>query len=185
MQCSKYGFHLGLKKIISNFLFDQLLGDLSTITRFSFGCTKWPSIESLISMTWLNKCLHFLNFYFCSSKDKPHINTWKAHIQRTIQKLSYTSNFHNFLWANSIVSLVNGTNRVSKNWQLHYLKSAQMRIFFWSTFSLIRTEYGPEKPPNLDTFHTVMFSYANPKAHPGIPKTSEIVCFATIKPFSP
>ena len=27
--------------------------------------------------------------------------------------------------------------------------------FFWSVFSRIQTEYGPEKTPYLDTFHAV------------------------------
>ena len=31
----------------------------------------------------------------------------------------------------------------------------QIRSFFWSVFSCIRTEYEPEKPPYLDNFHTV------------------------------
>ena len=30
--------------------------------------------------------------------------------------------------------------------------------FFWSAFSFIRTEYGPEKTPYLDTFQAVVFS---------------------------
>ena len=38
----------------------------------------------------------------------------------------------------------------------HCLKSVQTRSFFWSVFSCIWTEYGPEKNPYLDTFHTVL-----------------------------
>ena len=37
----------------------------------------------------------------------------------------------------------------------HCLKSAQIRSFFWSVFSRIRTEYGPAKTPYFDTFHAV------------------------------
>ena len=54
--------------------------------------------------------------------------------------------------------------------RLHCVKSVQIRSFFWSVFSRIRTEYGemrtdlsvfspnegkcgPEKTPYLDTFH--------------------------------
>ena len=45
----------------------------------------------------------------------------------------------------------------------HRVKSLQIRIFFWSVFSCIRTEcgeentgiYGPEKTPYLDIFHAV------------------------------
>ena len=33
------------------------------------------------------------------------------------------------------------------------MKSFQIRSFFWSVFSPIRTEYGAEKNPYLDTFH--------------------------------
>ena len=35
------------------------------------------------------------------------------------------------------------------------VQSAQIRSFFWSVFSRIRTKYGPEKTPYLDTFHAV------------------------------
>ena len=35
------------------------------------------------------------------------------------------------------------------------MKSVQIRSFFWSVFSCIRTEYRPEKTPYLDTFHVV------------------------------
>ena len=34
-------------------------------------------------------------------------------------------------------------------------KSSQIRSFFWSVFSRIQTEYGPEKTPYLGTFHVV------------------------------
>ena len=36
------------------------------------------------------------------------------------------------------------------------VKSVQIRNFFWSVFSRIRTEYGPGKTPYLDTFHVVI-----------------------------
>ena len=35
------------------------------------------------------------------------------------------------------------------------VKSVQIWSFFWSVFSCIRAEYGPEKTPYLDTFHAV------------------------------
>ena len=35
----------------------------------------------------------------------------------------------------------------------HCVKSVQIRSFFCSVFSSIRTEYGPEKTSYLDTFH--------------------------------
>ena len=41
---------------------------------------------------------------------------------------------------------------------VHYVKSVQIRSFLWSIFSCIWTEYGPEKTPYPDTFHTVVFS---------------------------
>ena len=37
----------------------------------------------------------------------------------------------------------------------HRVKSVQIRIFFWSVFSRIRTEYGPENTPYLDNFQVV------------------------------
>ena len=33
-------------------------------------------------------------------------------------------------------------NSPSSTWKVHYVKSAQIRSFFWSVFSRIRTEYG-------------------------------------------
>ena len=38
---------------------------------------------------------------------------------------------------------------------LHCVEIIQIQNFFWSVFSSIRTEYGPEKTPYLDTFHTL------------------------------
>ena len=45
---------------------------------------------------------------------------------------------------------------------VHCVKSVQIRSFFWSVFSCIRTVHGdlrsknkPEKTPYLDTFHAV------------------------------
>ena len=40
------------------------------------------------------------------------------------------------------------------------VKSVLMQSFFWSVFSCIRTEYGPEKTPYLDTFDAAV---ANPE----------------------
>ena len=37
----------------------------------------------------------------------------------------------------------------------HCVKSVQIRNYFWSVFSCIRIEYGPEITPHLDTFHAV------------------------------
>ena len=39
---------------------------------------------------------------------------------------------------------------------IHCVKIFQIRIYFWSAFSCIRTEYGPEVTPYLDTFHAVI-----------------------------
>ena len=44
---------------------------------------------------------------------------------------------------------------------VHCVKCVQIRSFFWSVFSCIRTEYGPEKTPYLDTFQAVVtFRYS-------------------------
>ena len=37
----------------------------------------------------------------------------------------------------------------------NFVKSVQIRRFFWSAFSRIRTQYRPEKTPYLETFHAV------------------------------
>ena len=37
----------------------------------------------------------------------------------------------------------------------HCVKCVQIQRFFWSVFSRIRTEHGPEKTPYLDTSHAV------------------------------
>ena len=39
----------------------------------------------------------------------------------------------------------------------HFVKSVQIRSFFWSVFSCIQSEYRSEKTLYLDTFHTVRF----------------------------
>ena len=41
------------------------------------------------------------------------------------------------------------------------MKSVQTRSFLWSVFSRIRTEYGPEETPYLDTFHAVVLNSIN------------------------
>ena len=40
----------------------------------------------------------------------------------------------------------------------HCMKSVQIRSYFWSLFSSIRTEYGPEISPYLDTFHAMLIT---------------------------
>ena len=40
----------------------------------------------------------------------------------------------------------------------HCVKDVQIRSNFWSVFSRIRTEYGPEITPYLDTFQAVKAS---------------------------
>ena len=39
----------------------------------------------------------------------------------------------------------------------HWVKSVQIRSFFWSVLSRTWAEYGQEKTPYLDTFHVVWF----------------------------
>ena len=39
---------------------------------------------------------------------------------------------------------------------IHCVKIFQIRIYFWCAFSCIRTEYGQEITPSLDTFHVVI-----------------------------
>ena len=41
----------------------------------------------------------------------------------------------------------------------HCVKNVQIRSNFWSVFSRIRLEYGPEITPYLDTFQAVQVSY--------------------------
>ena len=41
---------------------------------------------------------------------------------------------------------------------MHCVKSVQIRSYFWSVFSRIRTEYEPEITPYLNTFHAVMIN---------------------------
>ena len=55
-------------------------------------------------------------------------------------------------------------------WKIHCVKSVQIRSFFWSVFSHIRTEYGPEKTPYLDTFHAVIINrFISNRNIPAIP----------------
>ena len=39
---------------------------------------------------------------------------------------------------------------------IHCVKTVQIRSYFWSVFSCIWTEYGPEITPYLDIFHAVI-----------------------------
>ena len=59
------------------------------------------------------------------------------------------------------------TSPIIDNSIIYYLKSVQIRSYFWSVFSRIQTEYGvifsqnagkygPEITPYLDTFHAVL-----------------------------
>ena len=45
----------------------------------------------------------------------------------------------------------------------HCVKDVQIRSNFWSVFSRIRTEYGPEITPYLDTLHAVKKLAMNPR----------------------
>ena len=55
---------------------------------------------------------------------------------------------------------------------LHYVKSVQIRSFFWSVFSCIYSvfspnigKYGQEKAPYLDIFHTVLVPRILKRSH--------------------
>ena len=50
----------------------------------------------------------------------------------------------------------------------HCAKSIQIRSYFWSVFSRIRTEYGPEITPYLDIFHA-MSRYKTQKVWSKVP----------------
>ena len=43
--------------------------------------------------------------------------------------------------------------------ELHWVKSVQIKSFFWFVLSLNAGKYGPEKTPYLDTFHTVLLTF--------------------------
>ena len=58
----------------------------------------------------------------------------------------------------------------------HRVKSVQIRIFFWSVFSRIRTEYGPENTPYLDNFQVVFV--AKKKTTMGISLIYQIYCLS-------
>ena len=50
---------------------------------------------------------------------------------------------------------INNTETTHDVQPSHWVKCVQIRSFFWFVFSRIRTEYGPEKTPYLDSFHAV------------------------------
>ena len=50
---------------------------------------------------------------------------------------------------------VSGHFVVNINLTCHYVKSLQIRSFFWSVFSPNAEKYGAEKTPYLGTFHAV------------------------------
>ena len=59
----------------------------------------------------------------------------------------------------------------------HRVKSVQIRIFFWSVFSRIRTEYGPENTPYLDNFQ-VVFVAKKKNNHGYITRISNLLSFS-------
>ena len=69
---------------------------------------------------------------------------------------------------------------------LHCVERVQIRSDFWSVFSLIQTEYGPEIPPYLDSFHAVLVTLMEhpiqnyPKTYLERSHTSKMELFAKI-----
>ena len=69
---------------------------------------------------------------------------------------------------------------------LHCVEKVQIRSDFWSVFSLIQTEYGPEIPPYLDSFHAVLVTLMEhpiqnyPKTYLEPSHTSKMELFAKI-----
>ena len=67
-----------------------------------------------------------------------------------------------FISYNDVSQQSTGIKNFSMMFRAHCLKSVQIRSYFWSVFSCIRTEYGdlrsrygPEITLYLDTFHAV------------------------------
>ena len=58
----------------------------------------------------------------------------------------------------------NGLILAFTDWRIsrYCVNSVQIPSFFWSVFSRIWTEYGPEKTPYLDTFHAARYLDINP-----------------------
>ena len=51
--------------------------------------------------------------------------------------------------------IIGNEDILEKSQNRHCVKSVPIQSNFWSVFSHIRTEYGPEITPYLDTFHAV------------------------------
>ena len=107
-------------------------------------------------------------------KEKTESFLWTYNSETTVNNMSLTS-IKNILWGPN--DYFCGTPQFSEKaveesllikilwfiisrvfWRLHCLKSVQIRSFFWSVFSCIRTEYGLEKTPYLDIFYAVLIS---------------------------
>ena len=76
-----------------------------------------------------------------------------------LSRLSFQSIVHIFL----IVTMKFDKTCITiflKEWcKMHCMKCVQTQIFIWSMFSPKTGKYGPEKTPNLDTFHAVMTAF--------------------------
>ena len=79
---------------------------------------------------------------------------WRCSLKSVWQIESVADFIILVMWLWLLITKVNFTNE----WELidlSRLKCVQIRGYFWSVFSCIRTEYGPEITPYLVTFHTV------------------------------
>ena len=80
--------------------------------------------------------------------------------------LGHVKNIYNFIFASTLRttklgSIIDqhGLTLPRGWWWWHCVKSVEIRSYFWSVFSCIRIEYGPEITPYLDTFHAVWCYY--------------------------
>ena len=118
------------------------------------------------TVTWgLQKGVFLLKFF----KTVIFTFSWALHTKlKHSMTVSFLSNMMEERWIANILSslnhyMINLVGILSIVFTTiglyHYVKSVQMPSFFWAVFSRIRTEYGPEKTPHLDTFRVLYATF--------------------------
>ena len=89
--------------------------------------------------------------YIYSTKMLPRFYAKLRSFLKIPEHLFYIKSFNNWLWFTCKGTMILG-------FFYHCVKNVQIRSYFWSVFSCIRTEYrkcGPEINPYLDIFHAL------------------------------
>ena len=111
---------------------------------------------------WLNKCqlcwlIYMMGLFFLNRLTQKRV--WD------VVKHLWWSFFNENISRNSIVKHIYKTSSVTDLWLVpktsHCVKSVQIRSYFWSTFSYMRTEYG-DLLGSIQPAHSRLFYWVHP-----------------------